>query len=138
MRRQAAGGLDERIAAVLDALAGERVVLVGMDTPHLNVAVLDRLAREPWPADAWFGPADDGGFWLLGPAGSRGDVVRGVPMSRNDTGARQRARLIDAGLRIADLDAMRDIDTYEDLTHVAALVPGSATAGVLARLGSPA
>jgi hypothetical protein len=41
------------------------------------------------------------------------------------TGARQRARLRQHGLRIEDLPVLRDVDTIQDAYAVAALIPGS-------------
>lgn len=147
---QVDGDLDERIAAVLDAI-DTPVLLIGMDTPQVDPVLLQR-ALDSWApdTDAWFGPATDGGFWLLGlrsardlPAaarGNRGDLVRGIPMSRDDTGARQRARLVGAGLRVADLPALTDIDDHDSLRNVATALPqNSAVTRVLAELSdSPA
>ncbi|MFH9010808.1 DUF2064 domain-containing protein [Streptomyces sp. NPDC017943] len=118
---QARGPLDERIAAAFSGCRSGPAVLVGMDTPQLTS---DLLTRITWDStDAWFGPAADGGFWALGlrtPA--RADhLVRGVPMSTPHTGARQRRRLLDAGLVVRDLPVLRDVDTAEDARHVATL-----------------
>lgn len=111
---QAGGGLDERIGAVIDEVDGP-FLLIGMDTPQVESRML-QATIDDWPddVDAWFGPAADGGFWLLGMRSTaelrsrlgadarRGDLVRGVGMSLDDTGAMQRARLVDAGLRVAE------------------------------------
>ncbi|SDH30490.1 TIGR04282 family arsenosugar biosynthesis glycosyltransferase [Agrococcus jejuensis] len=127
---QVDGDLDERLAAIFDDVDGD-AVLVGMDTPQLDAAAV-AAAFAPWPegVDAWFGPASDGGFWLLGLRAmpGRGDLIRGVPMSRDDTGTIQRARLVDAGLGIRDLEALRDIDDAEALAAVVARIPRSRTA----------
>ena len=102
---QRGAGLDERIAwALTDAQASLAVplVLIGMDTPQVTPALL-AAAAEPLvsdTADATFGMAEDGGFWLLGLRKIDPDLVLGVPMSRPDTGSRQLARLERAGLRI--------------------------------------
>lgn len=125
IRRQAGGGLDERIAAAFaDAAAADPagpVLLVGMDTPQLTPA---DLAADPG-RDAWFGPAADGGFWALGLARPDGALVRGVPMSRDDTGLLQLARLRAAGLDVGVLATLRDVDTAEDAASVAARAPGT-------------
>ena len=55
----------------------------------------------------------------------RGDLVRGVPMSRDDTGAVQRARLVDAGVSVADLPVLTDIDDIDSLRAVAAELDGA-------------
>ncbi|WP_228484763.1 TIGR04282 family arsenosugar biosynthesis glycosyltransferase [Microbacterium cremeum] len=114
---QGSGGLDERIAAALDACDGPTLV-IGMDTPQLTAADLPSLTGWPDGVDAWLGPATDGGFWALALREPRGDVVRGVPMSRADTGARQRESLEAAGLRVGMLAPMTDIDDAASLRAV--------------------
>jgi hypothetical protein len=116
---QVEGGLDERIAAALAALTGP-VLLVGMDTPQLTPAHLSVSFAQH---DAWFGPAHDGGFWGLGLAGPDPALVRGVPMSRDDTGAIQHQRLLDAGLRVGSLPTLRDVDTAACAAAVSAAAP---------------
>lgn len=144
---QVSGDLDERIAAVLDQISGA-VLLIGMDTPHLDPGLLHQLISS-WPdeVDAWWGPATDGGFWLLGlrdqhalvertgRSDSRGDLVRGVEMSRSDTGSVQRARLVDAGLTVVDVPSLTDIDDIESLRSVSGqLAEGSALGRLLGEL----
>lgn len=137
---QVSGGLDERIAAAVDASDG-RILLIGMDTPQVEPGLLRALADD-WPShvDAWFGPASDGGFWLLGlgdlPSGRlggrmRGDLVRGVPMSSSETGRLQRERLVEAGLSVQDVQPLTDIDDIDTLRDVVTVLP---PAGHLARL----
>jgi glycosyltransferase A (GT-A) superfamily protein (DUF2064 family) len=81
---QRGAGLDERIAW---ALADARVtlplpvVLIGMDTPQVTP---DLLAAAAGPlvsrsADATFGMAEDGGFWLLGLREVDPDLILGRP-----------------------------------------------------------
>lgn len=112
------GGLDERLAMIFDWCDGP-TLLIGMDTPHLTSDHLAPALEDNREVDAWFGPAADGGFWALGMREPRGDLIRGVPMSRNDTGAIQRARLTAAGLRVGLLDTLMDVDTIDDATAVA-------------------
>jgi hypothetical protein len=59
-------------------------------------------------------------------------------MSTPATGAVQRARLAVAGLRVRGLPRLRDVDTVGDAEAVAAAVPESRFAAVLARLGAAA
>jgi hypothetical protein len=72
-----------------------------------------------------FGPAADGGFWALGLRVPDPSLLRGVPMSTARTGAIQRDRLVAAGLRIADLPRLRDVDTAADAVAVSRLAPRS-------------
>ncbi|WP_026401738.1 TIGR04282 family arsenosugar biosynthesis glycosyltransferase [Actinomadura rifamycini] len=118
---QRGDGLDERLAnAFADADAGRPLVLIGMDTPQVTPALLAAAARALAGRDAVFGPAADGGFWLLGLRRPDARLLRGVPMSRPDTGAAQLARLRGAGLRAAALPELTDVDTPADAAAVAA------------------
>lgn len=136
---QCAGGLDERLAAAFAGCSGP-ALLVGMDTPQITPGLLaPALGPDAWQdCDAWFGPAVDGGFWALGLAEPDPELLRGVPMSRPDTGALQRARLTGAGLKVRDLPPLRDVDTAEDAGKVAAAAPESRFAATLARLAAAA
>jgi len=132
---QSPGGLDERIATAFESCADGPALLVGMDTPQLTPGLLAPVGRTGH--DAWLGPAADGGFWALGLAdpARTGALVRGVPMSTDRTGAVQRRRLVEAGLTVADLPELRDVDTAPDAAAVAARCPsGSRFAAVLAAL----
>ncbi len=133
---QRAGSLDERIATAFGACTGP-ALLIGMDTPQITSALLGpALSPGGWDGcDAWFGPAEDGGFWALGLAAPDPALVRGVPMSRPDSGRLQRARLTDAGLDVRDLHPLRDVDTAEDARHVAAAAPHGLFAEAFTRMG---
>jgi len=128
--QQVSGDLDERLAAMFDELAGP-AILIGMDTPQLTAA--DLAPAFDWPAgvDAFFGPANDGGFWALGMAEPRGDLIRGVPMSRDDTGRIQLERLLGAGLTVNMLPSLTDVDTFDDALSVAQAAPGTAFAAAV-------
>nr|WP_243876576.1 DUF2064 domain-containing protein [Streptomyces sp. 846.5] len=137
---QAGGGLDVRLAQAFAAVAGDTAgnrtagnktpaLLVGMDTPQLSARM---LAEALSPAgrtgvDAWFGPAVDGGFWTLGLARPSAELARqlllGVPMSTSTTGAVLRGRLAAAGLSVAALPALTDVDTVAEAAEVAELAP---------------
>ncbi|MFJ6850591.1 DUF2064 domain-containing protein [Streptomyces sp. NPDC091271] len=136
---QSAGALDERIAAAFGTCTGP-ALLIGMDTPQITPSLLaPALSPGGWDGcDAWFGPAEDGGFWALGLAAPDPGLVRGVPMSRPETGEIQRARLTGAGLTVRDLPPLRDVDTAEDALHVAASAPHGRFAQALTRLGGAA
>ena len=129
---QSDGDLDERLAAIFDAAEGP-TILLGMDTPQLRASDLDALF--PWPDDAdfVFGPACDGGFWSLGMCEPRGDLIRGIAMSRDDTGVRQLERLMAAGGTIRMLPPLTDVDTIVEAHAVAALAPDTRFARTLER-----
>jgi rSAM/selenodomain-associated transferase 1 len=130
---QRGDGLDERLAAAFaqaHAALPLPMVLIGMDTPQVTPCLLgDAAARlAGGDADAVFGPAADGGFWLLGLRRPDRSLLAGVPMSRADTGRRQLDRLAAAGLRIAMMPELTDVDTVTEAELVAGQIPGSAFA----------
>jgi glycosyltransferase A (GT-A) superfamily protein (DUF2064 family) len=103
------------------------MVLVGMDTPQVTPRLLADAAGSltSGEADAVFGPATDGGFWLLGLRRPDWSLLAGVPMSRPDTGRHQIDRLTSAGLRVAMAPELTDVDTFREAELVAGTVPGS-------------
>lgn len=131
---QRSGGLDARIACAL-AVARGPALLVGMDTPQLTPRL---LGVDSSGADAWFGPATDGGFWALGlrrpSPGLLDRLLLGVPMSAARTGEALLDRLGAEGLSVATLPRLRDVDTPTDATVVAAQAPGTRFARLLTRL----
>jgi rSAM/selenodomain-associated transferase 1 len=118
-------GLDERLAAAFEDTGGGAVVLVGMDTPQIGVEHCIRAFDRLRDHDAVIGLAADGGFWLVGFADPDASVFLGVPMSSDATGAEQLARLRERYERVAVIDTMRDVDSFDDAVVVAELVPAS-------------
>ncbi|WP_353815279.1 TIGR04282 family arsenosugar biosynthesis glycosyltransferase [Agromyces sp. SYSU T00266] len=123
---QSSGDLDERLAHLFDTV-DEPLLLVGMDTPQLTSGLVAAAlaARGDDSTDAWLGPAADGGFWALAMRDPDGAVIRGVPMSRGDTGRLQLARLEAAGFVVGLLDELTDVDTAESAASVALAAPGT-------------
>lgn len=118
---------------------GARVLQIGMDTPQVTSGLLAGALHRLASADAVLGPALDGGWWALGLTGGQAaDVLRVVPTSRPDTGARTLAALRAIGLDVAALPTMSDVDTLADARAVAAAVSGGRFAAAVAELGQAA
>ncbi|MGW5156343.1 TIGR04282 family arsenosugar biosynthesis glycosyltransferase [Nonomuraea wenchangensis] len=135
---QRGAGLDERLAAAFsDAhrLRPGPAVLIGMDTPQVTPALLEEAGAALTEHDAVYGPAADGGFWLLGLRRPDPALLLGVPMSRPDTGKLQLDRLERAGLSVRLLPELTDVDTAADAATVAGQAPGSCFAAALRELG---
>ena len=127
---QRSGGLDERLAAAFadtHARLPLPMVLIGMDTPQVTPGLLVEAAQSlvSGEADAVFGPAADGGFWLLGLRRPDRSLLAGVPMSRPDTGRHQMDRLTSAGLRVAMMPELTDMDTFREAELIADMIPRS-------------
>ena len=136
LQAQTGDELDVRLAAAFDDAWATRqlpMLLIGMDTPQLSPALLTTAleALLATDVDAVLGLAHDGGWWCLGLREPHAGLIRGVATSQSDTGSRQRGRLLDAGLNVADLVVLTDVDTVEDLRPVAALAAGGRFAAVV-------
>ncbi len=63
---QGQGNLGRRMAAVVRKLPPGPVVIIGTDIPEIAATDIARAFRELGWRDAVFGPATDGGYWLVG------------------------------------------------------------------------
>ena len=132
---QRGSGLDERLA---NAFADLRppALIVGMDTPQVRSEALNAALRRLKTAAAVLGPAADGGYWAIGLRRADPRALLGVPMSTPHTLRAQRNRLHALGLAVAELETLRDVDTFADAVAVAAGAPLTRFAGMLAALGA--
>ncbi|MGF1454322.1 MAG: TIGR04282 family arsenosugar biosynthesis glycosyltransferase [Alphaproteobacteria bacterium] len=115
---QGPGDLGRRMErCLLTGHAGPQV-LIGSDIPAIGPDHVERAFRALGNAPAVFGPAEDGGFWLIGLA--RASLARGLfngvrlstPHALEDT----LARLINR-LPVRLVDRLADIDTGADLAR---------------------
>jgi glycosyltransferase A (GT-A) superfamily protein (DUF2064 family) len=129
---QRGGPLEERLANAFGDV-GLPAVVIAMDTPQVRATSLARAIGAVREGRAVIGPAHDGGYWALGlPTGADPEAVfAGVPMSTSYTAAVQRQRLVGLGYPVDQLEVLRDVDVYEDLAPVAALVPRRRVAALL-------
>ena len=109
---QGRGDLGQRMQRALGRF--RRAVLVGSDIPGLGAAEVAAAFRARGRADAVFGPAEDGGFYLVGLGPRRpARPFAGVRWSCEDTLADTLRNC--AGRRVALVRRLRDVDTAADL-----------------------
>ena len=124
---QRGAGFAERLMfAHVDAGGLGPVLQIGMDTPQISTALLGQAAETlaHKDVDAVLGMAVDGGWWGLGVRDARmARVLRGVEMSTPRTGERTVLALLAAGLRVAPLPTLTDVDTFADAVTVSKLAP---------------
>jgi rSAM/selenodomain-associated transferase 1 len=109
---QGAGNLGQRMArALARARPDAPVVVVGSDIPALSACHIVRAFAALGSHDLVFGPAEDGGYWLVGtrnPGAVRG-IFRGVrwsgPHALSDT-----RNNVAPHWRVAMLDTLADVD----------------------------
>ncbi|MCW2839830.1 MAG: glycosyltransferase [Aeromicrobium sp.] len=128
---QRGDGLGERLAhSHADAGGPGGVVQVGMDTPQLLVSDYLDAGRTVELGSIVLGPAEDGGWWLLGlPDPSRAEVLSQVAMSQDDTATLTEQAL---GGDVVRLRTVRDMDTWDDAVEIARLIPISQLADAVA------
>ncbi len=115
---QAEGDLGVRMRDAFErafADGADRVVIVGSDLPELSAPLLRRAFDLLDGSAAVIGPAQDGGYYLLGLRGMIGAVFDGVEWSTPGVLTATLDRLRAADADPAMLPALADVDTVEDL-----------------------
>lgn len=113
---QGAGDLGDRMARVLRSMPPGPVCIVGADIPGIGPNQVARAFAALGRSDAVFGPAPDGGYWLIGMkrvAAIPATLFEGVRWSTENALADTCASL--PGLRIEFVDELRDVDEVTDL-----------------------
>jgi hypothetical protein len=116
-----------------EAAGGLPVLQIGMDTPQVTADLISECARELSPASgrypqaerrAVLGMARDGGWWVLGVMdATMAGCLRGIPMSRSDTGVATLAALEDTGIDVSLVPTLADVDTVDDIEAVRRACP---------------
>lgn len=124
-RPQGPGDLGTRLAEAFEAgfRSADRVVVVGTDAPDLGRELVEKAFRRLASADLVLGPAEDGGYYLLGLRRPAPALFRDIPWSTAKVLAATRARAEDVGLDVFLLPPLRDVDTADDLGVVRDLRP---------------
>ena len=112
---QGPGDLGARMGRVLRSRPPGPVCIIGADIPGVTPAHIARAFAALGRADAVFGPAPDGGYWLVGMRRMRipATLFQGVRWSSAHALADSIASL--PGLRIALTDTLADVDEPADL-----------------------
>lgn len=113
---QGPGDLGDRMGRLMRDLPPGPVVIIGSDIPGVRALHIAEAFEKLGRADAVFGPAEDGGYWLVGLCRRPripeifGDVRWSCPETLADTAANARR----AGLAVANVATLADVDTAED------------------------
>ena len=125
LRAQGEGDLGVRMARALDyALAeGSPALLIGSDCPALTPAYLREAAAALLGGnDAVIGPAEDGGYVLIGLArGPAAPLFEEISWGSTAVMQQTRARLSGLNWRWRELATLWDVDRPEDLSRLARL-----------------
>jgi len=117
---QEGDGLGVRLKKAFEtvfALGFESAAAIGTDSPDLPLSHLQEPFRllEEKDADVVFGPAADGGYYLVALGSSRPGLFHDIPWSTNRVLEKSLAAAASLGLQVVNLPVWHDMDTVEDL-----------------------
>lgn len=120
---QGSGDLGARMSRAIKNAPPGPVVIIGADAPGMRARHLREAFDALRGADAVFGPAVDGGYWLIGLAWRRRapDLFNGVRWSTKHA-LKDTLKTLPKNFDVRLLEAMHDIDEVADLdslTHAA-------------------
>ena len=121
LHSQGEGDLGERMRSAFEAALSRaaRVILVGGDIPALSSRYLRDAERAlRGDHDAVIGPAEDGGYVLVGLARSDAELFRGIPWGGPEVLKETRLRIAALGWRGLELPTLWDADRPEDLERL--------------------
>ncbi|NOX83887.1 MAG: glycosyltransferase [Alphaproteobacteria bacterium] len=113
---QAPGDLGARMAHAFNAAPPGPTLIIGADAPGLRARHLRQAFKALGRADAVFGPAEDGGYWLIGLARRRPapNLFEGVRWSTKHALA-DTVKTLPGGFQVSHLETLADIDEARDL-----------------------
>jgi rSAM/selenodomain-associated transferase 1 len=118
LREQPEGDLGTRLRAAFEPMLAPgdaRAIVIGTDCPDLRPSDLDDAFARLETHEAVIGPAEDGGYYLIGLARPAPDLFRGISWGGAGVLEETLSRARALGLRIAMLERRADIDTPGDL-----------------------
>jgi rSAM/selenodomain-associated transferase 1 len=104
----------QAFAEAFGAGAG-RVVIIGTDCPGLSAELLRQAFDQLLQHDLVIGPADDGGYYLLGMNQLHPELFDGKEWSTATVLPATLADAVRLGLRVAQLSTLHDVDSAQDL-----------------------
>jgi uncharacterized protein len=113
---QAPGDLGARMAHAFNTAPPGPALIIGADAPGLRARHLRQAFKALGRADAVFGPAEDGGYWLIGLARRRPapNLFEGVRWSTKHALA-DTVKTLPGGFQVSHLETLADIDEARDL-----------------------
>ncbi|MEO8601063.1 MAG: TIGR04282 family arsenosugar biosynthesis glycosyltransferase [bacterium] len=99
-----------------------RALAIGTDSPGLPATLVAQARAALDTHDAVLGPADDGGFYLLGMRTCPEGLLVGLPWSAGNTLEKTLTRLEERGLTVKLLPPWFDVDLEGDLERLRALL----------------
>ncbi|NES17420.1 MAG: glycosyltransferase [Symploca sp. SIO3E6] len=120
-RLQAEGDLGQRMASAFAAsfaVGMTRVVTIGIDCPDLKASLIEQAFEALKQHDLVLGPAEDGGYYLIGLQRMVGDLFVGINWGTSQVRQQTVEIAEQLDLKVAFLPLLNDIDRPEDLSGI--------------------
>jgi rSAM/selenodomain-associated transferase 1 len=120
--------MDEAFARAFSTVV-EEALLIGSDIPGLTTGIIEEAFASLVTKDAVIGPADDGGYYLIGFRKNTftPGIFHDMVWSTSTVCRITLDRLHDASRKVHILPELTDVDTVEDLKTLLSQVKGSAS-----------
>ncbi len=129
VRAQVSGALGARLAAAFGQHFREgasRVIAIGSDCPGVDPRLVSQALTALDEHDLVIGPANDGGYYLIGLRAPVPQLFHGIAWSTEAVLEQTLTRARQLGLGAALLPTLRDVDTASDARAVGILPRGMA------------
>lgn len=91
------------------------VVLIGSDCPTITTDILNQSFQQLSNGkDAVLGPANDGGYYLIGLKRQNPEIFQDICWGEYDVAEKTRQKFVRLGLEYVELEELSDIDTPDD------------------------
>jgi rSAM/selenodomain-associated transferase 1 len=93
----------------------KKIVLIGSDLPEISNELIESAFIQLEKSQAVFGPAQDGGYYLVGLSKMNPIIFENKPWSQSQLLEITLAELSQKGITAGLLTTLNDVDTFEDL-----------------------
>ncbi|MBF2019619.1 MAG: TIGR04282 family arsenosugar biosynthesis glycosyltransferase [Hydrococcus sp. C42_A2020_068] len=117
-QQQSEGDLGQRMQSAFEqgfVVGIKQAVIIGIDCPELNVAILSEAFTALERYDLVLGPARDGGYYLIGLSRLVPQLFQGIAWGTSEVFAQTKAIAQKLKLSIHCLPLLDDVDRPEDL-----------------------
>jgi rSAM/selenodomain-associated transferase 1 len=116
-RPQTDGDLGQRLVSAFESNRDDgfsKTIIIGSDCPYLDVTDLEEAALSLDQHDVVLGPANDGGYWLIGLKVAQPELFTGIHWGTGQVLQQTLDSARRAGLKHHLLRTLSDVDTVQD------------------------
>ncbi|MFT5761683.1 MAG: rSAM/selenodomain-associated transferase 1 [Polaribacter sp.] len=93
----------------------ENIILIGSDLPNISKEIIEFGFDSLQNNDVVFGPAEDGGYYLIGLSKVNDSIFENKPWSQSELLTVTLDQLKEQQQSVGFIETLNDIDTFEDL-----------------------